>query len=277
MTTINQEDFAIGHRHEQQTLPERLQDDGLVQYFRSRYSTRKELMSSFDTHETERVKSELFRIERLRKHFRVSERHKSDMDTLGRSLANWKQAARIEAEKDIKILISEIKSLQDKINQGMNGDERTVAEDMSKLDPKIKLYKGLKSLLPKLIPDRNQDPEEPQQNVNCLPAPGTNSQLDSDFGFTVSTVTLEKDSLSSSYTKFSMEKFALNNILHGGGPGQRDPLKEKQKPNTLRYFHFPANNMIWVREISKINFHICGVLFGGSSKSNCLLCNVYHP
>jgi len=150
----------------------------------------------------------------------------------------------------------DIKNLQHevKLHQQQNRDRSTVAQDVSKLDNKLNQFKILESLVPKLIPNANPESEGPLQHPRSSdPTPGTNSQLDSDFGFTVTTVTLERDSLSDSYTNFSMEKFALNNVLHGGNSDERDPLRENPKPNSLRYFHFPANNMIWVGYIPGIN------------------------
>jgi len=249
MTTTSQEEFAFNHDLEQDTIPERLLDDGLIQYFRSRYSVREKLMSTFDRHEAERVKSELARIDRLRDHFRFGESHKSDMDELRSSLAKWKQAARIETTESIQKLNFEINQLhrEIEIKQRVNGDGWALAEDMKKLASKSKRYKSLESLLAKLIPTPNQEPEEPLQHPHFESTiPRTNSQLDSDSMFTVSAVTLEKGSLRGSYTMFSIEKFAIDSVLHGGNNGDRDPLREQRNPNSLRYFHFPANNMIWV-------------------------------
>ncbi|KAH8602515.1 hypothetical protein B0O99DRAFT_587613 [Bisporella sp. PMI_857] len=82
-------------------------------------------------------------------------------------------------------------------------------------------------------------------------SPGSNSQFDAEFGYAVSTITLSKSLLLGSYNKFSMEKYALHDVFGGG---DNNPLKRPPKPSTLSYFHFPANNMIWICNLHAI-FH----------------------
>ena len=252
MATTSQETFTNDIREEWETIPDRLLDDGLVKFFRARYSIRKKLISTFDEHETNRVNSELDRINRLRENFRFNESHKSDMNDLGSSLAKWKQAARTDVEERMMRLKSQINELQ----QGANMDRQVSSEHRSNLEDKQNKYQQLESLLSKLIPnvDKEPEPSKAAQPPRCSsPIHQTNSQLDSDFGFTVSTITLEKESLSGSFTKFSMEKFDLNEVLHDRESTEKDPLKEKPKPNSIRYFHFPANNMTWVGQAPNIS------------------------
>ncbi|KAB8296990.1 hypothetical protein EYC80_002392 [Monilinia laxa] len=80
---------------------------------------------------------------------------------------------------------------------------------------------------------------------------------DSGYGFSVSKITLSrrKDHLSppektSSFDSYKIKKYSLTEVLEPD-PGD-DPWKldttENEPVETIRYFHFPANNMQWIED-----------------------------
>jgi hypothetical protein len=65
------------------------------------------------------------------------------------------------------------------------------------------------------------------------------------YGISVHKITLKRSDIScpSSYMSYSTDRYPLSKILLAS---DTNPLTEKCKPNTIRYFHFPANNMHWI-------------------------------
>jgi len=67
------------------------------------------------------------------------------------------------------------------------------------------------------------------------------------YGYMVTEIVLRKDVISStSFMSYDTRKHPLNNCLF---ETEHNPLTKKCEPDTIRYFHFPANNMHWIEVI----------------------------
>lgn len=65
------------------------------------------------------------------------------------------------------------------------------------------------------------------------------------YGVQVHRITLQQLSKScpSSYTEYDTKRYELSEIFRPSDENHTNPLSEDCKPKTIRYFHFPANNM----------------------------------
>jgi hypothetical protein len=65
------------------------------------------------------------------------------------------------------------------------------------------------------------------------------------YGLTVSKIVLRRSDpgCSSSFMSYDMQKYPLNDCLF---KEENNPLTQECEPNTIRYFHLPANNMHWI-------------------------------
>lgn len=75
--------------------------------------------------------------------------------------------------------------------------------------------------------------------------PNSSLQEDKAYGFAAYEIKLKRNAGSGSYGDYSLKGHALQNVLY-----DRDtsPLVQTCDKNIIRYFHFPANNMLWVEE-----------------------------
>jgi hypothetical protein len=246
MESIGVENSAPGGVQDdffEQQIPERLVDDALVQYFRSRYAKRQALRASLKSHDLDRIDEELKRIDRLRSHFYSS--HEADMSILRESRNDWILRAKMRCKREKESVQEELKKLQ------------TMSDAKSKLliareKEELRVLEAVPNLIIHSSPIGVNTPS-PSDPASEAPSPGTNSKIDSEYGFTVSEITMRKTSPSGSYDDFAMKKYPLKDVLDGTGD---DPLSEKIDSKTLRYFHFPANNMIWIEvECVEIDIH----------------------
>ncbi|CAG8983894.1 hypothetical protein HYALB_00005533 [Hymenoscyphus albidus] len=68
------------------------------------------------------------------------------------------------------------------------------------------------------------------------------------YGISVSKITLEKSSTSSSYMNSGIERYDLHKVLYDKENNPLRRMASTDNPNTIRYFHFPSNNMHWIEE-----------------------------
>jgi hypothetical protein len=242
--------------------PERLQDDPLVSYFRCRYKERKDLLSLFEKrfrdkkHKYERIKQELARIDELRSEFDSS--HEFFMERLRTSRKTWIQHAKKTCHDETPKVEKTIAALVKKHDENSREllSRKQYELNILKRVPKIKLETPSTEKTPPKTEDSSISAEsrqstairttEKQKTSSIGSAEAGDSLVDPDHGFMANMITLKKDSPGSSYVHFEMEKYSVNKALDGSPD---NPLKQRCKhcePDTLRYFHFPANNMAWI-------------------------------
>jgi hypothetical protein len=78
--------------------------------------------------------------------------------------------------------------------------------------------------------------------------PITSLEEDKGYSFVAYKITLKRTqeaqgSQTSSFNEYSLDTRPVHDILYNK---EDNPLTEKCEKNTIRYFHFPANNMLWV-------------------------------
>ena len=214
--------------------PDHLQDDPLVSYFRSRYKEREDLLVRLKgkKHEFERIKQELARIEELRSEFDSS--HTFFMERLRTSREAWKRYAKGNCAEETRKVEKMIADVVEK-------DDKTAREQLSRKQFELNILKRVPN-----IEMENLSPESGRLETEDSSIETESVLVDPDHGFMTNMITLTKDSHGSSYVHFKMEKYPVNEALDGS---PSNPLKQRCKhcePDTLRYFHFPANNMSWI-------------------------------
>lgn len=243
--------------------PDRLQDDPLVSYFRSRYKEREHMLKleTFEKkfegkkytlerikQELERVEQELTRIDELRSEFDGS--HGFFMERLRTSRENWKKYAKdncLNETIEVQKMIEHLAKQSDKKSQKLLSWKRYEL-DILKRVPNIKLEDlSTESVPPKTGGSTSTGPQPSNTEEHTTPTKTDTSQDDPDHGFMASMITLKKKTPNSSYIQFEMEKYAVNKALDD--TWVENPLKQRCnhcESDTLQYFHFPANNMSWI-------------------------------
>jgi hypothetical protein len=243
----------------EQEVPERLQDDPLVSYFRCRYKEREALLSHFEErfkekkYKFERVKQELTRIEELRSEFHTT--HKYHMDRLRDAREAWMKEAKEKCAERIQTVQESVESLRGKT------DHKSLSQLSRKLD-ELRILSRVPTLtvedppLTNSTKSRSSTSSRDSGNSAISPSKAIDttstirsteiSQPDPDHGFMVSMITLRKKAPKSSYVNFEMDKLPVNKALDGTPDNPLKQRCEHCEPDTLRYFHFPANNMDWV-------------------------------
>lgn len=81
------------------------------------------------------------------------------------------------------------------------------------------------------------------ETIENRPPPVTSSQNDIGYGFRASEITLKRTGTNFSYGDYRIKSHAVNDILI---KKDNNPLRQRCEDNAIRYFHFPANHMLWV-------------------------------
>lgn len=144
-------------------------------------------------------------------------------------------------------------------------DEKNAEEDAAALikDPLTYLIEKIsKRFKPKKVETKRPDlqPRETIDNSRVFEHP------DDSYGISVHRITLRQSDKScpSSYMSYDTDRFPLSKILLAS---DTNPLTEPCKPDTIRYFHFPANNMHWIEVCLLVPFERSA----GSSPINSLI------
>lgn len=242
-------------------VPERLQDDPLVSYFRCRYKQRDDLLATFKErfkekkHKFERIEQELTRVDQLRSRFEKS--HEFHMKRLRASRATWIRQAKTRC-------LGETQKVEEKIAQLKTKNDEESREQLPRQWYELNILKRVPNIKTEdssmANPPKTTDSSRSAESQGSIAIPITedhktttvkstdveSSQVDPDHEFMVNMITLKKVPPKSSYVHFEMEKCTVNKALDGACDS---PLKHRCKrcePDTLRYFHFPANNMDWI-------------------------------
>lgn len=204
--------------------PHNLQDNPLILYFRCKYSERdglKQYYEQTDPVQRKRIDLELDRIDRLRSNFTKHVENVPLFTSMKHSRSNWRQHAKSKC-------FEEKKRLSRLLNKA------TTCELRKRYERDLCTLQAFEA---------SADPLQHE----------TGAEEDKGYGFVVYKISLKrkpptKESPQSSYKDYSYSGYPLNDILY---KKQSNPLMEECEENSIRYFHFPANNMRWV-EVSNI-------------------------
>ncbi|KAH8600083.1 hypothetical protein B0O99DRAFT_726757 [Bisporella sp. PMI_857] len=201
--------------------PEHLRDDPLYMYSCCRYSQRDAFMQMLSVPQKHAIVSELEGIEKLRARFL----RQVDNVNVTQCMESYRSQWRLQAKErcDVEIMKC-MRTLRD-----------ALPRDQDLWRRRLELLKAVKVW--------DLSPDYPSPRVSLEDSP--------DDGFQVNKISLSKiapseESGVSYYGDYCLDTYPLNDVLYNE---QRSPLKqEHHDQNSIRYFHFPANNMLWVEE-----------------------------
>lgn len=281
-------------------IPDRLQDDHLVEYFRLRFHEREDYLAALeaadgtDDHkernqiEHHRIKKELDRIENLRKRFESDGNNKILMNAFEIARAEWRNHAITSGVENITTINKRIdemelekteslrrKMLEEKILEKVIRwrisplpvdiekarklkEEKEAEEKIEQERQEVRRNKALwckeksaNALFCGLFGgqgDQQGGPQKPKRNKRRpQPQKPKRPRPDDSYGLTMTQITLRRSdpACKDSFMSYDMKKYPLNDCLYTLKKDQ-NPFTAKCEPNTLRYFHLPANNMHWI-------------------------------
>ncbi|XMA07793.1 hypothetical protein WAI453_000584 [Rhynchosporium graminicola] len=265
-------------------IPEQLKDECLVNYFRRRYAERPRLQAEYEKpaepgkrDQRGRIDREITRIRKLREGFETTKRNEPDIELFKYRQAMWRRYARKTCEDNVSDIEPRVAKLvaSKKIESKEHGDRRIrieknilravsswtmphepplpkILEDAKKADADAAaLIKDPLTHLIEKVTNRFKPKEEiilkPKLERQATVDTSRDFKLPEDsYGISVHKLTLRQpDTCPSSYMSYDTDRYPLKEVLLAGN---RNPLTKACEPNTIRYFHFPANNMHWIEE-----------------------------
>lgn len=201
--------------------PEDLQDNALILYFRCRYDDRERLKQIFNDAERSRIDLELERIEKLRSAFAQRVENNPLVQSMTRSRISWRRYAKEKCAS--KVEKEKVKSL---LRGAQNQELKQRYREHASLLQRVEKWT--------ITPDPVR--------------PNTSLEEDKGYGFMVQKIILKRiqefpGSGISSFGKYHLDTHQVHDVLY---KKENNPLTEKCEEDTIRYFHFPANNMLWV-------------------------------
>jgi hypothetical protein len=261
-------------------IPEQLKDDCLVAYFRCRYEERDNY--KYDDQDKKRIDRELHRIVNLKKTFEAEARNKDHIEMFKYCRAAWRDHAIHNAQVNLDNLESRLNKIIARLAAQKKckttpeqlttekksrrlGFERKVLSAVEKW-PRVTLpprpaglgppdddlgektgsfFSWFKKKPKKQPESTDQDPEqdlETKTNPKDFPIP------EDSYGINITKVTLTRlHDTDSTFFKLrkidNIESYPLKQVLEDG---PENPLRKCDGTDTIRYFHFPANNMHWI-------------------------------
>lgn len=195
--------------------PEDLQDNGLILYFRCKYERRDELKKTFNQTQQRKIELELDRIEKLRTNFTKHVENAILVGGMTRSRTAWRRFAKdrsLEEKEKVKALLEKDMTPRDRARYSHN------------LSVLRKVAKWTES-------------SDPLTNT-------ASDEDDKGYGFVVYKVILKKHAEQNlSYDDYHLDTYPVRDVLD---KNKKNPLMEPCEKDSIRYFHFPANNMLWV-------------------------------
>ncbi|TEY39017.1 hypothetical protein BOTCAL_0472g00040 [Botryotinia calthae] len=256
------------------STPQKLIDDNdfVSLYLRCRYDRRgndvdrdglhnfvaglpEESRKKFSKDYEDKINEELERIAELRALFAGKARNFPDIDKLKRLKKAWKKNAITSCEANLKENAHYVMEVKTDLAKPMreykaSGSDLTdaaqVIKDPEKKDEEIRRAENKDRILRKVaswkLPDDSVDEDEKDVPKDVPDNSG--------YGFTVSKITLEKRQFddaakTTSYGQYKMEKHSVSGVLEP--KHDKDPWA-KENTESIRYFHFPANNMEWIEK-----------------------------
>jgi len=283
-------------------IPDRLQDDHLIEYFRIRFDIRKAYLRNLRNaegtkdqkikkkKEADRIEKELTRIEALKSTFVKQPENDLLAWNVDRCRFHWKNHAKDSVEENLKTLEERVEEMDLEKDEEKGIDEPLCRSNWERqILNKVKIWDRPLPPPPKpKIPEEEKRAKEQKEEAErkalamkkasflgrlqaalcknedtdkeSLPKKKKNRPKDKtpkekrpppkdSYGLTVTKITLRKcdskTSTSTSFMNYDIEKYPLDQCLFKTGP-KKSPLSEKCEPDTIRYFHIPANNMQWI-------------------------------
>lgn len=229
-------------------LPPSLRDDCLIRFSRSRFSERGRLLQEFDLVQREAVERDLDGIARLRVSL-----PSSGLQVLAYRKVLWTRYAIDRGRRDLRNIA--IKS--DKRRSLTNDEsarhflwERRILLTVGKweMPPKPPLPRSLQD--PNSIRNRMSRAWSTQKPLAPVLVP-----VDDTYGVKVPGITFRKSKVGEGIfsSTYDLEMYPLSLIL---SDKDMNPLAKRCEPNTIRYFHLPANNMHWIEVCSFNNLFL---------------------
>ncbi|KAG4443297.1 hypothetical protein IFR05_001241 [Cadophora sp. M221] len=243
-------------------VPEQLKDDCLVQYFRCRFEYREALKSTYDDSQRGTIdrrtssSSDNYRQTVWRRHA-IDKREDNAADLNSRI---WKliHSGKIKYRSDGLRRIAFEKKILSALRSWTRPNEPPLPRllrDLKNADDAAAAAAQFKNPLAKLIEKltHKSRPEELKVRRPILePLEVIHNGRDfncpeDSYGISVQKITLRQSDpfCPSSYMSYSTDKYSPFNVIIAS---DTNPLTEKCEPNTIRYFHFPSNNMHWIEE-----------------------------
>jgi hypothetical protein len=201
--------------------PEDLQDNALILYFRCRYDDRDRLKQIFSNLEKNRIELELERIDKLRSAFAQRVENNPLVQSMTLSRRSWRRHAKDLCKSNV-----EKEKVKSRLRKAPTDELKQRYRDHLLLLQRIEKWA--------ITPDPVR--------------PNTSLEEDKGYGFVVQKITLKRnqelqESGITSFGEYSLNTHHVHDVLYDK---DNNPLTEKCEENTIRYFHFPANNMLWV-------------------------------
>lgn len=219
--------------------PEDLQDNPVILYFRCKYDGRDKLKQIFSPADRNKIDLELERIEKLRSAFTQHVENSLLVQSMSRSRMAWRRHAK-------ELCGSQIEKKKVKAH---------LREAITEFKPGFRHHLSLLQKVEKWT--ISADPLRPN----------TSLEEDKGYGFAVYKITLKRNqraqgSGASSFNEYCLDTHPVHDILYNK---EDNPLTKKCEEDTIRYFHFPANNMLWVEVLNvyRHQLHILTLSVGG--------------
>ena len=243
-------------------------------YLSIREKKRKDFLQNLSPAMKKRVEHEMERIDRTRKNFSSYPNKKALMKELGDSRKAWKDSV-VENLDGFKALAEkECQANPDNARYRRNRELLTRLDSwrsrhsvqLSRPPRRTSFRENLKALRQGTFsrrPSQVQPPavaEEPRDGVHMSTTSTIRDepiQQEPMYGFRASAIYFRKNGDEwTGYThrhdkfigkdKFPDQKISVHDLLEG--PDSSSPLHEDCPPDTIRYFHFPTNNMSWIEK-----------------------------
>ncbi|KAF7937318.1 uncharacterized protein EAE98_001632 [Botrytis deweyae] len=198
-----------------------------------------------------KIKQELDRIAELRAVFVGKQRNVTDIEKLKELKVAWKINAITSYEansKDNALWITKLKNDQAKLKREF-GAFRNAPTKAAQVRKDL-LEKG-QEILGAQNKDRIlKEVEKWSPPGDSIPEVKKDVLDNSGYGFSVSKITLKKGQSENSakitsFDQYQMERYSVSDVLEPNG--DEDPWA-KENTESIRYFHFPANNMKWIEK-----------------------------
>ncbi|KAK0103966.1 hypothetical protein ONS96_005071 [Cadophora gregata f. sp. sojae] len=266
-----------GEDFEADEIPEQLQDECLINYFRCRYKERPALETQYEENSQKRIRREIDRIDKLREGFDDTERNKPEVELFLYRQTMWRKHAIAKCDENLKNVETRVVKwiYLNRFETKAASDRRIELE--KKILRKVSTWHDpVEPPLPKILLDAKKAEEDAASHTKDplahliekvsnklrskkeeakLPPSPHREATDTrefklpadDYGISVHEIILQRSDKScpSSYMDYKSNRHSLSKILLAN---DQNPLNEPCKPNTIRYFHFPANNMHWIEE-----------------------------
>ncbi|KAF7897210.1 hypothetical protein EAF00_005438 [Botryotinia globosa] len=198
-----------------------------------------------------KIKHELDRIAELRAIFAGRERNLSNITKLNKFKVAWKNNAINSSQKNSKNNTRGLNELK-KQHEGL---KRKFEASHNESTTATQVGKDLAENDRKILAAENKDrilKEVAKWKHPCVSIAEAEKVVsdDSGYGFNVSKITLEKGKLNvadktASFDQYQIKKYSVSEVLDFND-GQ-DPWA-RENTESIRYFHFPANNMKWIEK-----------------------------